>query len=147
MALTEDFFHKPDQKMIRDLIKATSTALQNISSKICPLNFIKPLFNQACVMLEGVPLDDSLLQIMMAIVESCKKSGIPVKLPWGCHSTISRFTESVPPEKLNGFFQLIEETREEVPFAQTAIEAIGVGYCTASVKEGFNLYLEKAFNL
>lgn len=147
MALTKDFFHEPDQAMIKSLIEATAEAMQKIQQAPCPLEFVKPLFNTDCVMLEGIPQNDSLLKIFEEVVNSCSEHQIPVKMPWGCHSTISRFTEHQSPSEVADFLRLMEEVRKEEPFAQTQIESICVGWCTASIKDGFNLFIEKEFPL
>lgn len=146
VAMTEENFSTPDYGKIAKMISATEMALLSLSKQECLIEFTTPTFSDACVILEGIPRDDTFLNISSAIISSFKQNGLEVKVPWGAHSTISRFWKAQPAAELAAFFQLMDETRKSRTFAQTKIESIGVGYCTASMR-GFDLYLERIFQL
>ena len=65
------------------------------------------LFNQSTLIAAGTP-NEAFLEISQRIVDSAKKESLELRLPWGAHITIARFTRPQTYDELAGFRSFLE---------------------------------------
>jgi hypothetical protein len=110
--------------------------------KPCRIDFGSWLFNQTCVIAQGVP-NESFVRIAQLVVEACNRRGFKLRLPWGAHMTVSRFASALPAWELVDFLELMKTAQ---PLGMSQPVSIDVGSFHFEGSE-FKLTVHESFPL
>ena len=93
------------------------------------------IFGQTNLIAKGIP-KPAYLDVAQELVEASRKAGLRLKLSWGLHSTIARFTKKTDPEVAQMLAHLIRELRFRIPVQTYTFSEIRVGWVFVDKKLG-----------
>ena len=127
----------------KDILEKLCNSARRVFFKDTPaISYSEWLYNQNTVIVAGMP-DETFLEIAQGIYSSGEKNGIKLRMPWGAHITVNRFTEQKSPEELKDFFKLMKEAPV---LGKSVPENIDVAYFDFSPK-GFKTTTYERFKL
>jgi len=90
--------------LCKKLIKSVSESLGKAAlDKSLMIDFTGFIYNQTTVLVTGTP-NDAALNLVHSIKSSTEVLGIKLRMPWGMHITINRFSTVKSPKELSKFF-------------------------------------------
>jgi len=111
-----------DTKVLDRLVEIASV----VESQDAPEIEIHDLLcNRNTVILAGSP-NEQFVNLSNIILSQAQKSGINLREPWGAHITVARFSQTVAPEHLENFFELINI--KEYNFGVVSPNRVDIGY-------------------
>ena len=136
-------YFSPDESVLEDLAACVQDALPQLESP--RIRYEEWLYNQDSVIIKGEAKAD-FFRLANTIFASLQQAGIgEIRVPWGGHITVSRFSEARSPDQLGAFFQLMKSIR---PLRrESRPKYLDMGHTTMDGKEGFFYHIHRRFEL
>lgn len=100
------------------------------------------IYTENTVMIRGTP-DKAFLNTAFDIIDVANQQQIPLRKPWGAHTTVLRVTKEQTPEQLGAFYELVKQAPQ---FGESKAQAVDVGYFTMN-EHGFDYVVHERFQL